>query len=107
MSSYDVSQLLVRLGDYDISTPFEAKHDTYKVARIVRHKGFSEKTLVSIQLFTTEGVTGESARPVAGQRAAVGQRAPGTNQDGQINDIDVTKFTDSVILKFICNMDCD
>ena len=47
MSSYDVSQLLVRLGDYDISTPFEAKHETYKVARIVRHKGFSEKTLVS------------------------------------------------------------
>ena len=48
MSSYDVSQLLVRLGDYDISTPFEAKHSTYKVARIVRHKGFSEKTLVSV-----------------------------------------------------------
>ncbi|XP_043225296.1 transmembrane protease serine 9-like [Amphibalanus amphitrite] len=45
MSSYDVSQLLIRLGDYDVSTPFEAKHETYKVARIVRHKGFSEKTL--------------------------------------------------------------
>ncbi|XP_037068506.1 trypsin-1-like, partial [Pollicipes pollicipes] len=45
MSSYDVSQLLVRVGDHDISSPFEAKHATYKVARIVRHKGFSEKTL--------------------------------------------------------------
>lgn len=45
MSSYDVAQLRVRVGDHDKSTPFESKHQTLKVARIVRHKGFSTETL--------------------------------------------------------------
>ncbi|XP_037092372.1 transmembrane protease serine 9-like isoform X4 [Pollicipes pollicipes] len=45
MTSYDVRRLVVRLGDHDISTPDERSHEEYQVARIIRHKGFSDQTL--------------------------------------------------------------
>ena len=46
MTSYDVRRLVVRLGDHDIKRDDEADHDEYSVARIIRHKGFSDQTLV-------------------------------------------------------------
>ena len=46
MTSYDVRRLVVRLGDHDIKREDEADHDEYSVARVIRHKGFSDQTLV-------------------------------------------------------------
>ncbi|KAL7039517.1 hypothetical protein ACKWTF_000008 [Chironomus riparius] len=44
-SSWDVTRLTVRLGDYNIRIPTEVKHIERKVKRIVRHKGFDSRTL--------------------------------------------------------------
>lgn len=46
MSRDDVAALTVRLGDYQIRTVGETKTYESKVARVVRHKGFSSNTLV-------------------------------------------------------------
>lgn len=47
MSSWDVARLTVRLGDYNIKTNSEVKHIEKKVKRVVRHRGFDSRTLVS------------------------------------------------------------
>jgi len=67
MTPYDVRQMKVRLGDHDVSTSGEADHTDYKVARVVRHKGFSEQTLhTDIALLTlTEKVKyRDNIRPI-------------------------------------------
>lgn len=48
MSSWDVARLTVRLGDYNIKTNSEVKHVEKKVKRVVRHRGFDSRTLVSV-----------------------------------------------------------
>lgn len=48
MSSWDVARLTVRLGDYNIRTNSEVQHIEKKVKRVVRHRGFDSRTLVSI-----------------------------------------------------------
>lgn len=47
MSSWDVSRLTAHLGDYDIRTQTETQHVSRKIKRLVRHKGFDSRTLVS------------------------------------------------------------
>jgi secreted trypsin-like serine protease len=44
-TSYDVSQMTARLGDYNIRISTEVKHVERKVKRVVRHKGFDSRTL--------------------------------------------------------------
>ena len=46
MSRYDVANLKVRLGDYKIKTAGETKIFESKAARVVRHKEFTQQTLV-------------------------------------------------------------
>lgn len=50
MSSWDVARLTAHLGDYDIRTQTETMHVTRKIKRLVRHKGFDSRTLVSVFL---------------------------------------------------------
>lgn len=45
MSRYDVANLKVRLGDYEIKTVGETEIFESKAARVVRHKEFSQQTL--------------------------------------------------------------
>lgn len=47
MTSWDVARVTVRLGDYNIKTSTETRHIEKKVKRVVRHKGFDGRTLVS------------------------------------------------------------
>lgn len=47
MSSWDVARLTAHLGDYDIRSQTETKHETRKIKRLVRHKGFDSRTLVN------------------------------------------------------------
>lgn len=47
MSSWDVARLTANLGDYDIRSQTETQHVTRKIKRLVRHKGFDSRTLVS------------------------------------------------------------
>jgi hypothetical protein len=47
MTRSDVARLTIRLGDYNINSPSETKTFESKVARVVRHKGFSSDTLVN------------------------------------------------------------
>lgn len=47
MSSWDVARLTAHLGDYDIRSQTETQHLTRKIKRLVRHKGFDSRTLVS------------------------------------------------------------
>ena len=49
MSRYDVANLKVRLGDYEIKTVGETEIFESKAARVVRHKEFSQQTLVIIR----------------------------------------------------------
>merc|ERR1712106_23433 len=48
MSRYDVANLKVRLGDHEIKTVGETTIFESKAARVVRHKEFSQQTLVQI-----------------------------------------------------------
>lgn len=48
MSAWDVSRLTVKLGDHNIKVNTEVKHVERKVKRVVRHRGFDSRTLVSI-----------------------------------------------------------
>ena len=48
MSASDVPRLKVRLGDHDINSRSEAVTQDVGVANIIKHKGFSQRTLVSI-----------------------------------------------------------
>jgi hypothetical protein len=47
MSSWDVAKLSVNLGDHNIKQKNEVKHVERKVKRLVRHKAFDMRTLVS------------------------------------------------------------
>lgn len=47
MSSWDVARLTVRLGDHNIHTSTETQHVERRVKRLVRHRGFDMRTLVS------------------------------------------------------------
>lgn len=47
MSSWDVARLTAHLGDYDIRSQTETQHVARKIRRLVRHKGFDSRTLVS------------------------------------------------------------
>ena len=51
MSASDVPKLEVKLGDHDISTTTEAVTTNVKVANIIKHKGFSQRTLVRLKLY--------------------------------------------------------
>ena len=51
MSRYDVANLKVRLGEYKIKTSGETKTWESKAARVVRHKEFSQNTLVNFTNF--------------------------------------------------------
>ena len=46
LSRYDVANLKVRLGEYDIKQAGETEIFESKAARVVRHKEFSQQTLV-------------------------------------------------------------
>lgn len=48
MSSWDVARLTVRLGDHNIHTSTETQHLERRVKRLVRHRGFDMRTLVSV-----------------------------------------------------------
>ena len=50
MSRYDVANLKVRLGDYEIKTVGETDIFESKAARVVRHKEFSQQTLVRLEI---------------------------------------------------------
>ena len=55
MSRNDVAALTVRLGDHDIRSTGETKTFESKVARVVRHRGFSSDTLHNdVALLTLE-----------------------------------------------------
>jgi len=45
MTSSDIPDLLVKLGDHDINTSSETKTTDVKVAQIIKHKDFSQRTL--------------------------------------------------------------
>ena len=47
MKSSDIPTLMVKLGDHDINTETETATQNIKVAQIIKHKGFSQSTLVS------------------------------------------------------------
>lgn len=47
MSSWDVARLTANLGDYNIKSKSDTKHLERKIKRVVRHKGFDQRTLVS------------------------------------------------------------
>jgi len=47
MSSWDVARLTANLGDYNIKSKTDVKHMERKIKRVVRHKGFDQRTLVS------------------------------------------------------------
>ena len=47
MTSWDVARLVVRLGDYNLKTTTETRHIEKRVKRVVRHRGFDPRTLVS------------------------------------------------------------
>jgi hypothetical protein len=47
LSRYDVANLKVRLGEYDIKQTGETEIFESKAARVVRHKEFSQQTLVT------------------------------------------------------------
>jgi acetolactate synthase regulatory subunit len=47
MSSWDVARLTVRLGDHNIKINSEVRHIEKRVKRVVRHRGFDSRTLVS------------------------------------------------------------
>lgn len=51
MTSWDVARLTARFGDYNIRTNAETMHIERKIKRVVRHRGFDMRTLVTkIQL---------------------------------------------------------
>jgi len=55
MSRYDVANLKVRLGEYQIKTTGETVLFESKAARVVRHKGFSQQTLhTDVAIITLE-----------------------------------------------------
>ncbi|XP_050541929.1 chymotrypsinogen 2-like [Daktulosphaira vitifoliae] len=45
MNSWDVARLTAHLGDYNIKSKSEIKHLERKIKRVVRHKGFDQRTL--------------------------------------------------------------
>lgn len=47
MTSWDVARLTARLGDHNIRTHAETQHVERKIKRVVRHRGFDMRTLVS------------------------------------------------------------
>jgi len=49
LSRYDVANLKVRLGEYDIKQTGETEIFESKASRVVRHKEFSQQTLVTIE----------------------------------------------------------
>ncbi|XP_026822722.1 transmembrane protease serine 9-like [Rhopalosiphum maidis] len=55
MSSWDVARLTVNLGDYNIKSKTDVKHMERKIKRVVRHKGFDQRTLYNdIALLTLD-----------------------------------------------------
>jgi len=68
MSRYDVANLKVRLGDYEIKTVGETEVFESKAARVVRHKEFSQQTLhKDVAIISLENPVPESmanVRPV-------------------------------------------
>ena len=47
MKASDVPKLEVKLGDHNIQSTTDTKTTDVKVANIIKHKGFSQRTLVS------------------------------------------------------------
>ncbi|VVC45767.1 Serine proteases, trypsin family, serine active site,Peptidase S1, PA clan,Serine proteases, trypsin [Cinara cedri] len=55
MSSWDVARLTANLGDYNIKSKSDVKHLERKIKRVVRHKGFDQRTLYNdIALLTLD-----------------------------------------------------
>ena len=51
MTRNDVARLTVRLGEHNIQQSGETNIFETKVARVVRHKGFSSETLVRMLIY--------------------------------------------------------
>ena len=49
MTAWDVQHLIIRLGDYNIKSTSDVTHLERKALKIIRHKGFNPRTLVSFQ----------------------------------------------------------
>jgi len=67
MTSRDIPQLLVKLGDHDINTNSETKTIDVKVAQIIKHKDFSQQTLhndVAILRLAKPVTYNKNVRPV-------------------------------------------
>ncbi|XP_060861183.1 proclotting enzyme-like [Metopolophium dirhodum] len=55
MTSWDVARLTANLGDYNIKSKADVKHLERKIKRVVRHKGFDQRTLYNdIALLTLD-----------------------------------------------------
>ncbi len=62
MSKYDVRNLRVVLGDHDLTKDNDADALTYRVKRVIRHKGFDTSTLHNdIAILTLEKVVAPRA----------------------------------------------
>lgn len=49
MNSWDVARLTANLGDHNIKSKSDVKHLERKIKRVVRHKGFDQRTLVEMK----------------------------------------------------------
>ena len=47
MKASDVPKLEVKLGDHNIQSTSDVRTTNVRVANIIKHKGFSQRTLVS------------------------------------------------------------
>ena len=57
MTPQQVAGLTVVLGDHDIRQAGESQTHESRAARVVRHKGFSQETLVRGRTFLVEGAS--------------------------------------------------
>lgn len=67
MTSSDVAQMTVNLGDHNIRSSYEVPHITKRVKRVVRHRSFDPRTLYNdIALLTLESPVqySRSVRPI-------------------------------------------
>ena len=47
MGPTEVARVTVQIGDHDIYSSSDGRHETRKVLRVIKHRGFSARTLVS------------------------------------------------------------
>jgi secreted trypsin-like serine protease len=67
MSKYDVRNLRVILGDHDLKDSKDAPSISYRVKRVIRHKGFDSSTLhndIAILSMDREVQIGKEIQPI-------------------------------------------